>query len=87
MECALPKPRNMTSKHISVDVTSTAAAAKLLFDLRMRHNAELPFVAWQMLANAESRLNRSLEEYFRGTPTPAVGGPTTVSADRHLKAV
>jgi len=77
----------MSDENPYCDAHSTAAAVKLLFDLRMRYSKDLPLVAWRMLANAESRLNRELTHYLRPGGHATSDAPTRVSADRQLRAV
>ena len=77
----------MSDEYRTCDAHSTAAAVKLLFELRMRHSADLPLVAWRMLASAESRLNRELSEYLRPDMGTTAGSPSGVSVDRQLRAV
>jgi len=87
VEHSLPQLGHMSDEHSTCDAHSTAAAIKLLFDMRMRYSADLPLVVWRMLANAESHLNRELTEYFKPGTMATVGAPTGVSVERQLRAV
>jgi hypothetical protein len=49
-----------------LDVHATADAIRILCELRLNYNAEMPLAAWKIIASAEAKLNRQIEEYFRG---------------------
>jgi hypothetical protein len=46
------------------EIHDTAAASRVLFQLRLRHSCEIPMPVWEFMARAEARLNREIAEYF-----------------------
>jgi hypothetical protein len=60
--------RRVMEGTVEFDINSTAAAAKILREVRTAHVDSMPLPAWQLLLRAENRLNEEIQRYLCEEP-------------------